>query len=74
MGRQERWDRAKSGSARQGEIRQAVKDLGESTKGNQAQRMKRLVELTGSEERAKKAYDDYTGSSGALGRLLGRRR
>lgn len=36
--------------------------------------MKRLVELTGSEERAKKAYDDYTGSSGALGRLLGRRR
>lgn len=74
MGAQEKWDAAKARAAEQEKIRKAVQDLGESNNGNRDQRLKKLVDLTGSQGKAEKAYRDFTGGGGAISKLFGRRR
>lgn len=72
MSREDRLEKARANSDHAEEVRKAVKDLGESNSGNRDQRMHKLVELTGSQSRAARAYEDYTGVSGGIRKLFGR--
>lgn len=72
MSREDRLERARADSQHAQEVRQAVRDLGESTSSNRDQRMKKLVELTGSEGKAEKAYRDFTGGGGKIAKFFGR--
>lgn len=70
--RQQRYDAAKQGANKQNEIRDAVHKVGESNARSRDGKWKKLVELSGSEDKAIKNYNEYTGRGGALKRWLGR--